>query len=171
MPAHRCLKFVFPLLACFTLSGFSSLSKADSSDYPNRAVKLTVPYPPGGGTDITARAMAQQLNVIMKQSVVIENRPGATGMIGAASVVKSPADGYTILYGAASEMAFNASLFKKMMYNPATELEPVSLVATFPLILVVPASSSATLESLMMRATEQPGTVCDDNIGCNGDYS
>ena len=165
MSAPWCLKFVLPLTACFALSCYSSLSRADSPDYPNRAVKLTVPYPPGGGTDITARAMAQQLNVIMKQSVVIENRPGATGMIGAASVVKSPADGYTILYGAASEMAFNASLFKKMMYNPATDFEPVSLIATFPLILVVPASSSATLESLMKRATEQPGTVTYGSIG------
>ena len=85
MTAHWCLKFVLPLTACFVLSCYSSLSRADSPDYPNRAVKLTVPYPPGGGTDITARAMVQQLNVIMKQAVVIENRPGATGMRGASS--------------------------------------------------------------------------------------
>ena len=165
MTANWCLKFALPLTACLALSCQPTLTRADSSDYPSRAIKLTVPYPPGGGTDITARAMAQQLNALMKQSVVIENRPGATGMIGAASVVKSPGDGYTILYGAASEMAFNASLFKKMMYNPATDLEPVSLIATFPLILVVPASSSATLESLMKRASQQPDTVTYGSIG------
>lgn len=165
MPAHWCLKFVLPLTAYFALSCYSSVSRADSPDYPNRAVKLIVPYPLGGGTDITARAMTQQLNSIMKQSVVIENRPGVTGMIGAASVAKSPSDGYTILYGAASEMAINTSLFKTMMYNPKTDLEAVSLITTFPLILVVSASSSATLESLMKRANEQPGAVTYGSIG------
>lgn len=159
------LKYVVPFVACIGFSILPLLSKADLAEYPNRTVKLTVPYPPGGGTDITARAMAQQLNTIMKQSVVIENRPGATGMIGAAIVVKSPADGYTILYGAASEMAINASLFKKMMYNPETDLEPVSLIATFPLILVVPATSSETLESLIKRANLNPDTVSYGSIG------
>src|SRR6185295_5352247 len=91
-------------------------ASAQQGVYPTKPVKLVIPYPPGGGTDITGRAMAQKLSDFLGQSVVIENKPGATGMIGAASVAKSAPDGYTVL--AASEMAINASLFKNMTYNP-----------------------------------------------------
>lgn len=165
MPKQLFLKLTASALIFTALVLQTSQSNADLAEYPSRSVKLTVPYPPGGGTDITARVMAQQLSTIMKQSVVIENRPGATGMIGAASVVKSPADGYTILYGAASEMAINASLFKKMAYNPETDLEAVSLVATFPLILVVSGASTESLESLINRAIRNPDTVTYGSIG------
>ena len=115
-------------------------ASAQPGAYPAKPVKLVIPYPPGGGTDITGRAMAQKLSELLGQSVVIENKPGATGMIGAASVAKSPPDGYTVLFGAASEMAINASLFKTMTYDPRTDFEPVTLVATFPLVFIAPAT-------------------------------
>ena len=85
---------------------------------------------------------------------------GATGMIGAASVAKAPADGYTVLFGAASEMAINASLFKNMSYDPRTDFEPVTLVATFPLVFVAPATSKASLQELIeAEATEAIGAA------------
>lgn len=105
---------------------------AQQASYPSKPVKLIIPYPPGGGTDITGRAMAQRLSELLGQSVVIENKPGATGMIGAASVAKSAPDGYTVLFGAASEMAINASLFKNMSYDPRTDFEPVRSASSRP---------------------------------------
>jgi len=138
---------------------------AQQAPYPVKPVKLVIPYPPGGGTDITGRAMAQRLSELLGQSVVIENKPGATGMIGAASVAKSAPDGYTVLFGAASEMAINASLFKNMSYDPRTDFEPVSLIATFPLVFVAPASSSQSLGQLIEAARAKPDSVSYGSIG------
>lgn len=151
------------LLVGFALAPATLL--AQPASYPAKPVKLIIPYPPGGGTDITGRAMAQKLSEILGQSVVIENKPGATGMIGAASVAKSAPDGYTVLFGAASEMAINASLFKSMSYDPRTDFEPVSLIATFPLVFVAPASSSQSLGELIEAARAKPDTVSYGSIG------
>ncbi|MBK8322316.1 MAG: tripartite tricarboxylate transporter substrate binding protein [Betaproteobacteria bacterium] len=133
--------------------------------WPTRAVKLVVPYPPGGGTDITARAMANRLSGFLGQPVVVENRPGATGMIGADSVAKAKNDGYTLLFGAASEMAINASLFRKMAYNPRSDFEPVSLVASFPLVFVAPATYTGNLASMIDTAKASPGGISYGSIG------
>ena len=138
---------------------------AQPSAYPAKPVKLVIPYPPGGGTDITGRAMAQRLSEFLGQSVVIENKPGATGMIGAASVAKSAPDGYTVLFGAASEMAINASLFKNMTYDPRTDFEPVTLVATFPLVFVAPATTTQSLTELIDAARAKPDSVSYGSIG------
>ncbi len=147
------------------LGATPSLAMAQPASYPVKPVKLVIPYPPGGGTDITGRAMAQRLSEFLGQSVVIENRPGATGMIGAASVAKSAPDGYTVLFGAASEMAINASLFKNMTYDPRTDFEPVSLLATFPLVFVAPAATSQSLGELIETARAKPDTVSYGSIG------
>jgi tripartite-type tricarboxylate transporter receptor subunit TctC len=138
---------------------------AEQNAYPAKPIKLVIPYPPGGGTDITGRAMAQRLSDILGQSVVIENKPGATGMIGAASVAKSAPDGYTVLFGAASEMAINASLFKNMTYDPRTDFEPVTLVATFPLVFIAPVTTDKSLSQLIEAARAKPDTVSYGSIG------
>jgi len=140
-------------------------SGARADGYPAKPVKLIIPYPPGGGTDITGRAMAARLSDMLGQTVVIENKPGATGMIGAASVAKAPADGYTVLFGAASEMAINASLFRNMTYDPRTDFEPVTLVATFPLVFVAPSTSTRTLQEMIEAARARPDTVSYGSIG------
>lgn len=147
------------------LLAFSTPLAARADGYPAKPVRLVIPYPPGGGTDITGRAMAQRLAESLGQSVVIENKPGATGMIGAAGVAKSPADGYTVLFGAASEMAINASLFKNMTYDPRADFEPVMLVATFPLVFVAQASSSRSLAALIEAAKAKPDSVSYGSIG------
>jgi tripartite-type tricarboxylate transporter receptor subunit TctC len=141
------------------------MASAQQGAYPTKPVKLVIPYPPGGGTDITGRAMAQRLSEFLGQSVVIENRPGATGMIGAASVAKSAPDGYTVLFGAASEMAINASLFKNMNYDPRTDFEPVTLVATFPLVFIAPATTNQSLKELIEAARAKPDSVSYGSIG------
>ena len=136
--------------AAFTLASGSLplVAKAEPAAYPAKPIKLIIPYPPGGGTDITGRAMAQKLSELLGQSVVIENRPGATGMIGAAS-----------------EMAINASLFKNMAYDPRTDFEPVSLLATFPLIFVAPAATSRSLNDLIAAAKAKPDSISYGSIG------
>jgi tripartite-type tricarboxylate transporter receptor subunit TctC len=146
-------------------AGAPATASAQPGAYPAKPVKLVIPYPPGGGTDITGRAMAQKLSEFLGQSVVIENKPGATGMIGAASVAKSAPDGYTVLFGAASEMAINASLFKNMAYDPRTDFEPVTLVATFPLVFIAPATTNQSLKELIEAARAKPDSVSYGSIG------
>lgn len=162
LPLSRRSSLRFATLA-LTLG--ASAAAAEPAAYPTKTVRLVIPYPPGGGTDITGRAMAQRLSEFLGQSVVIENKPGATGMIGAASVAKAAPDGYTVLFGAASEMAINASLFKTMSYDPRTDFEPVSLIAAFPLVFVAPATSTKTLPELVDAARARPGTVSYGSIG------
>lgn len=162
LPLSRRSSLRFATLA-LTLG--ASAAAAEPATYPTKTVRLVIPYPPSGGTDITGRAMAQRLSEFLGQSVVIENKPGATGMIGAASVAKAAPDGYTVLFGAASEMAINASLFKTMSYDPRTDFEPVSLIAAFPLVFVAPATSTKTLPELVDAARARPGTVSYGSIG------
>ena len=162
LPLSRRSSLRFATLA-LTLG--ASTAAAEPTAYPTKTVRLVIPYPPGGGTDITGRAMAQRLSEFLGQSVVIENKPGATGMIGAASVAKAAPDGYTVLFGAASEMAINASLFKTMSYDPRADFEPVSLIAAFPLVFVAPATSTKTLPELVDAARDRPGTVSYGSIG------
>lgn len=157
------IHFLIPVIVFFLSA--PSFASDPANPYPNRPIKLVVPYPPGGGTDITARAIAKSLAEILGQPVVIDNKPGATGMIGAKSVVTSAPDGYTVLFGAASEMAINASLYKKMSYDPRTDLEPVTLIATFPLILVTASSKEPSLDMFIKRARKTPSSVTYGSIG------
>jgi tripartite-type tricarboxylate transporter receptor subunit TctC len=120
------------LLAVAILLGFAPLAHAQ---FPDRTVKLVVAYPPGGATDVIARLLAKQLSAQWNQQVVVENKPGATGMVGAESVARAAPDGYTLLLGYAPEVALNKLVFKSMTYDPATDLVPLSLVATAPLVL------------------------------------
>jgi tripartite-type tricarboxylate transporter receptor subunit TctC len=108
--------------------------------YPTRPVKLVIPFPPGGPLDIVGRAIAQKLTEAWGQSVVVDNRPGAGGNIGADLVAKSAPDGYTILMGALSTHAVNPSLYAKMPYDAIADFAPITLVAVTPNVLVVNAT-------------------------------
>ena len=110
------------------------------SAYPSRPVKLVIPFPPGGPLDIVGRAIAQKLSEAWGQSVVVDNRPGAGGNIGADVVAKSAPDGYTILMGALSTHAVNPSLYAKMPYDAIADFAPITLVAVTPNVLVVNAT-------------------------------
>ena len=109
--------------------------------YPSRPVKLVVPFPPGGSLDFTGRLIAQRLTEMWGQSVVVENKPGAGGNIGADFVAKSAPDGYTILLGALSTHAVNPNLYAKMPYDAVKDFAPITLIAITPNVLVINAAT------------------------------
>src|SRR5262249_5751187 len=112
--------------------------------YPTKPVKLVVPFPPGGSLDLAGRLIAPKLTGTCGETVVVENKPGAGGNIGADFVAKSAPDGYTILLGALSTHAVNPSLYKSMPYDAVKDFAPITLVAITPNVLVVNASSPVT---------------------------
>src|SRR4051812_38937430 len=111
-----------------------------AQSFPIKPVRIIAPFPAGGGLDITARTFGQKLGEYWGQTVVVENRPGASGMIGAEAVVRSAKDGYVLLLCSPAEIALNPALYAKMNYDPFKDLAPISLAATYPNIIVVHAS-------------------------------
>src|SRR4029453_18194732 len=128
--------------------------------YPNHPVKIVVPFPAGGTTDLPARATAQKLTETLGQSFVVENRAGAAGNIGAELVAKSPPDGYTMLMGTVGTHAINASLYEKMPYDHVKDFIPVVLVAGVPNVLVVtPSLPVKSVQELIAYAKANPGKL------------
>jgi len=128
--------------------------------YPSHSIRLVVPFPPGGTTDILARAVAQKLTESLGQSVVVDNRPGAGGNIGADVVAKSSPDGYTLLMGTVGTHAINPSLYAKMPYDHIKDFVPVVLVAGVPNVLVVnPALPVNSVSDLIKLAKSKPGAI------------
>jgi len=142
---------------------------AFGEDYPTRPVRIIVPYPAGGAADLLTRVVAQKLTESLGVQVVVEDRPGAGGNIGAELVAKAPPDGYVLLMGNASTLAINASLFKQLPYDPSGSFAPISLVAEVPLILTVnPATPFRTVQELIAAARAKPGSL---NYGLGGNGS
>jgi len=129
------------LLAAAGLAGFALMASAQS--YPSRLVRIVVPYPPGGPTDVAARLISGRLAASMKQSVVVENRPGASGNIGNAAVAKAEPDGHTVLLTVDTTLTANPSLFREIHYEPQKDLKLVSLLATFEQMVVAHPSLEA----------------------------
>ena len=128
--------------------------------YPNHSIRLVVPFPPAGATDILARLVAQRLTETMGQSVVVDNRPGAAGNIGSDVVAKAPADGYTLLMCTVSTHAINPNLYSKVPFDHIKDFSPVILVATVPNVLVVnPSLPVYTVADLIKLAKSKPGTL------------
>jgi tripartite-type tricarboxylate transporter receptor subunit TctC len=128
--------------------------------YPNKPIKLVVPFPVGGGTDIFARTVGQALTDTFKWTVVPDNKPGAGGNLGIDSVAKAPADGYTIGLGQTSNLAINPTLYTKLPYNPVKDLTPVVLLASAPLVIVVPENSPfKSYADIAKAAKSKPGQV------------
>ena len=109
--------------------------------YPAKAIRLIVPFPPGGGTDMIARAVAQKMADQNKWSVIVDNRPGAGGNLGVDAVAKADPDGYTLVMGQTSNLAINPTLYKKLPYDPLKDLAPVALVSSSPIVMAVPVNS------------------------------
>jgi tripartite-type tricarboxylate transporter receptor subunit TctC len=132
--------------------------------YPAKPIRLVVPYSPGGGADNAARIIAARLTTTLGQTVVIDNRPGGSGMIGAQAVAQAAADGYTVLYDA-SAFAVNPAL-RKMAFDPAKDLIPVSLAVTVPNIFVVPPSAPyKTVQEFVDHARKHPGEMTYASYG------
>jgi len=133
---------------------------ASAQSYPNRAIRLVVPFPAAGTTDILARAAAQKLTEAFGQSVVVDNRPGAAGNIGSDLVAKSAPDGYTLLMGTVGTHAINPSLYSKMPYDHVKDFVPVVLVAGVPNVLVVnPALPVNSVADLIKLTKDKPGQI------------
>ena len=141
---------------------------ASAQDYPSKPIRYIVPYPPGGSSDLIARAIAPRLTERMGQPIVIENRPGAGGMIGVDLVAKAPPDGYTIGLAAAGALSSNVSLYPSMPFDPEKDLAPVSILAMIPFFLVAHPSQPGTLKELIAAAKAKPGAIA---IGYGGNGS
>ena len=149
---HTLIKRVIPAAALMLAAGL-----ACAQAYPNKPVKLVVPYPPGGPTDIVARVVAQQLSEQTGQQFVIENKAGAGGNLGAEAVARAPADGYTLLV-ATTAHAINMSMFKNLNYDVQRDFAPVTLLTQGPLVLVAnPAFPARTVSEVIAQAKAQPG--------------
>lgn len=136
--------------------------------WPDRPIKLVVPYPAGGAADALARVIATELGTRLKQQVLVENKAGAGGTIGAQAVAQAPTDGYTFLYDATS-FAVNPSLFPKLGFSYAKDFAPIGMVARIPTLLVVPVNSpERTVSELVQRARAKPGSVTYASAGNGG---
>ena len=146
------------LIALCIIAGMNSLVSAQS--WPDKPVKVIVPYAPGGGVDPVARLVSQKLADIWKQSVVVENKAGGSGTIGANFVAHAPSDGLTILMSATAEVVINQHFMQKMSYNPDIDLKPVTLLVKLPFVLVTnPSKPYSTAAELIAYAKKNPNTV------------
>ena len=137
--------------------------------WPERTIRLVVPFPPGGATDVIGRVIALELSAALGQQVVVDNRAGATGNIGADMVAKSAPDGYTLLLGALTSHAINVTLQKDLPYNLDRDFVPVSLAGVVPLVFVVnPTVPAQTLQELIALAKAKPGELTFASSGNGG---
>ena len=146
--------------ALFAYTAIFAGSSLAQTVYPAKAIRYVVPFPAGGPLDIVARAIGQELNKSWGQAVVIDNRPGAGGNIGADLVAKAPADGYTILMGAVSTHAINVTLYNNLPYDPIRDFAPVTLITSVPNVLVVhPSVPANNVKELIALAKSRPGQL------------
>src|SRR5215510_9003461 len=128
-----------------------------AQSFPNRSVRLIVGYSPGGGNDLIARIVAAKLQDKLGQTVVVENKPGAQSIIAAELVAKAPPDGYTLLVAASGPMTINPAVYSKLPYSPQRDFVPISLLAEFPLLLVVGADAPVkTVKELVEYGKAKP---------------
>jgi tripartite-type tricarboxylate transporter receptor subunit TctC len=154
------------VLALAALSGFAAAGGALAQPYPNRPIRFVIPYPPGGASDVTARTLGAKLSESLGQPVVIENRPGANGIIALENVAKSPPDGYTLLMANLGPNAINAAVYSKLPYDSIKDFTPVILTTLVPQILVVnSALPVASVRELIAMAKAQPGKITFASAG------
>jgi tripartite-type tricarboxylate transporter receptor subunit TctC len=145
---------------------FTLLAPAAAQKWPERTVRIVVPYNAGGGTDLVARVLAQTLGAKLGQNFIVENKPGASGMIGAQLVAKGAADGYSLLVASPAEIALNQDLFKEMTYDPLTDLTPITLLAWTPLVLAAhPSFTASTTSELVKLAKSQSVDFSSPGMG------
>src|SRR6516225_10623529 len=157
MIVFRCaLRICFSAL-CALLLGAAS---AHAQEYPNQTVKIVVPFVAGGGVDVVARIVAPKLSKELGQSVIIENRGGAGGALGATAVAQSPPDGYTLLIGTGSTHGTNSNVYARLSYDPVRDFVPVVLLSSSPLLLIVPQASPArNVGELIALGRSRPGEL------------
>lgn len=150
--------FTRRLLVLLAAAAVCSPSFAES--WPSKPIRLVVPFPAGGGTDIIARDLTQKITDSTRWNFIVENKPGSGGNIGVDNVAKSPANGYSLVLGQTSNLAINPSLYSKLPYDSVKDLTPISMVASSPLALVVAANSPyKTLGDIVAAARAKPGSI------------
>ena len=153
-PAHL-LRFAACALSLAVLPAAPALAQAQ--DFPNKPIKFVVPFPPGSGTDTSARYFGKKLSELTGQPVVVDNKPGANGFIAVKAVLSAPADGYTVFVGSNSTLAVNVALFKSLPYDPVADLAPLTMMMRSPALLIVPGTSPhKSLPELIAAAKAQP---------------
>ena len=147
-------------MLCIAAAIFGTAASAPAQEFPARAITLVVPYAAGGGTDIVARKLGQKLGDILGKPVVIENRPGAGSVTGAASVAKAAPDGYTLLFATVTTLAIQPNVHRKLPYDAAKDFVPIGMVAGTPFVLAVtPKLPIKTVGELISYAKSHPGEV------------
>jgi len=141
------------------------------SNYPTKPINFIVPYGAGGGADSRSRQIAQKMSVILKQPIIVDNKPGAGGNIGTEFISRAAPDGYTIGMGNFAPMAVNKTLFGNLRYDPETDLTPIILIEKGPLVLVVnPSSPYKTVQDIVTAAKAKPGTLTFSSGGIGGSH-
>jgi tripartite-type tricarboxylate transporter receptor subunit TctC len=154
MLRHQFLGSAALLAACLTHPAFAA------GAYPSRPITIVVPFSAGGGVDVIGRLVAEKLRVALKASILIENKPGASGMVGANTVVRAAPDGYTILFGSPGETSINPLVYTKMQYSPERDLSPITLAVRVPNVLVAtPSLPINNIKDLVAYAHAHPGKL------------
>ena len=169
----RFVRWLSPLLgmALFFTLFVVFQETAFAQDYPNKPIRLVVPYVPGAGNDIVGRLLAGKLTESWKQQVVVDNRAGGSTIIGAEIVAKAPPDGYTILFAADATLSINPSLFKKLPYDAEKDFVPVIFLATSPFILTVNSSLPVkTVQEFVAYAKSNPGKLNFGSVGLGSQH-
>jgi tripartite-type tricarboxylate transporter receptor subunit TctC len=163
------MDFHHALLRASLLLPLAGTLSVCAQEYPRRAIRLIVPFAPGGGNDTVARAIALSASALLGQPVVVDNRAGAGGILGAELAAKSPADGYTLFLGGVGSHAVNPNLHAKLPYDPVKDFAPITLIASAPSVLVVhPSVPARTLAEFTALAKASPGRI---NYASNGNGS
>jgi len=149
------------------LTTFGAIAQTPApTDFPTRPLRLVVPYPAGGGTDIVARPIAQRVGEALGKPVVVENKPGASGLLGTDAVAKAAGDGHTLLFTVTSPVVMSIYTYNKLPYNPKTDLQPVAQVSQVPLVLLVNASVPANdLKGFLAYAKSKPKSLSFGSYG------
>ena len=153
------MRTVFGIL-CASLVTWSAQAQSPADSYPNKPIRIVVPFAPGGIVDTSARVIGQELSKRWGQQVVVENRPGGNGFIGVMATVKAPADGYTLLMAHTGEFGVNPAIFPDVPYDLDRDLAPITMINDAPMVVVVNGSLPIkTMQELMATAKAKPGTV------------
>jgi tripartite-type tricarboxylate transporter receptor subunit TctC len=152
--------------AAMVTATIAAAQSQDTSPYPSRPLRMIVPFPPGGGNDILARTVAQRLSPILGQQVIVDNRGGAGGVLGATLAAKSPADGHTLFLGSLGNLAHNPALKEDLPYRPLEDFEPIALLATSSLVLAAnPRVQASSVSALLALVKSNPGKLSYASAG------
>src|SRR5690606_5815384 len=158
---QSCLRAVLAVLALGIVH-----TPATAANYPSHPVRMVVPYPPGGSADILARLIGEKLQGQLKQTIVVENRPGGGAIVGARSIVNAPADGYTLLLGTVSSHAMTPAVNTRAGYDPVADFTSIARIASMPFVLLVrPGLNVKSMKELIALAEKEPDALTYGSAG------